>query len=171
MARPVTMMSAALLTAAASGILPHLMPLSTTGQPVSVSAVAPAFPNYSGMPSTLPSTIGPPFPLNTVQGGSSPPAGQPFTAPASASHGNSRIMTLSGNGTIIFRQSGNNYVSYLSLRSLSGLRQRITIELALLQDRNGAPVRAEIASPLREGFGIEPFGSTNQLVEMMLPTG
>lgn len=149
MARPVTLMSAALLTALASAVLPQVLP--------TIDAPATATPTSQ---SPNPSNIAP---------APAPTAGSPAITAVPGAATVSKIANLD-TGPIVFEQdkNTNTYVGNLLLRSSSGWPQKVSIDLAILRDREKTPLTAKIENLQTEGFQIEPFAVVNQRLQISI---
>ena len=130
MARPSAMMSAALLTAAASGILP---PLINRGMPALTGAPPPSSVVQVAAPLPKPGT---PIPPGTSP---EPVSGRPSSG-GSPTNAQSPIVTQSTGGVLTLQPKHGMHVGYLVLRNASGWPNDVTIELPLLQDRTGSPL-------------------------------
>lgn len=143
MARPVTLMSAALLTALVSTILPQVLP-TNDARTLSPSNIAPAPNPIAGSPA-----------INAVPGA------------ATINQTNSKVVALD-NTPIVFERVGNTYVSNLLLRNSSGWRQKVSIDLEVLRDREKTPLTAKIEDLKPEGLVIEPFAVVNQRLDISI---
>lgn len=164
MARPLTLMSAALLTAAASGILPYALPINDARTPPTPTT-PPAVLSPLSLPT--PSASGPPVPPNIAPA----PAGGGSTLVLSPSavtvinQSQSKVVNVD-NPPFVFAQKDEIYVSNLLFRSSSGWRQQVRLDLAVLRDREGSPLTAQLKDTKSEGVPIEPFAVINQRLEM-----
>ena len=164
MARPLTLMSAAVLTAAASGILPYVLPVNDGRTPPTPLAISGA-----PLPSSLTPSGGPPPPSNIAPTASPAAGGSTMVLSPSAvtviNQSQSKVVNLD-NTPIVFERKDKTYVSNLLLRNSSGWQQQVKIDLAVLRDRNGTPLTAKIENLKSEGLQIEPFAVVNQRLDI-----
>ncbi len=164
MARPLTLMSAAVLTAVASGILPYVLPVNDGRTPPTPPAISGA-----PLPSSLTPSGGPPPPSNIAPTTSPAAGGSTLVLSPSAvtviNQSQSKVVNLD-NTPIVFERKEKTFVSNLLLRNSSGWQQQVRIDPAVLRDRNGTPLTAKIESLKSEGSQIEPFAVVNQRLDI-----
>ncbi len=169
MARPVTMMSVALLTAAAAGILPQFIGVNSSAPPLPNGLVMTT--QSPGPAPGPPTTGGPspgalPVPTPVPPNGSSAPGSGGLSA--TVNQGPSILVSQTFSGTIGFRTAGDEAVGYVPIRNNSGWPQQVKIELALMEDRNGAQVtNAELKADFKDAFQIEAFGLVHQRLRIV----
>lgn len=172
MPRPATMISAALLTAAASGILPHLIGVNSTVQPLPLPGgltISTQLPGPASGPSTSGGVAPPgPLPIPTP----APPNGGPAPGPgglnATLNQGQSKVVSQTATGVITFQPDGGTHVGYLLLRNTRGWPQQVKIELALLQDRSGEPLAAEMKTEVEDISQMQAFELAIQKLRIVL---